>query len=97
MRSPYCRRKVQPYRFVPQTSYSVEQFDRRSRGSGFPPPEPLFCADADASVRGLRRNGMTNVRLAPPGHASSVFVNLDEAAKATNERGVSWLREVFAY
>src|SRR5271167_3288360 len=35
-------RKVQPYRFVPQTSYSVEQFDRWSCGSGFPPPEPPF-------------------------------------------------------
>src|SRR5271166_2906257 len=37
-------RKVQPYRFVPQTSYPVEQFDRWSCGSGFPPPEPLFSA-----------------------------------------------------
>ena len=39
-------RKVQPYRFVPQTSYSVEQFGRWSRGSGFPPPEPLFFANS---------------------------------------------------
>jgi hypothetical protein len=89
-------RKVQPYRFVPQTSYAVEEFDRRSSGSGFPPPEPLFCADADASDWGLRPHE-TNASSAPPGRASFIFVNLDETAKATNERGISWLREVLAY
>ena len=35
-------RKVLPYRFVPQTSYTVEQFDRWTCGSGYPPPEPPF-------------------------------------------------------
>jgi heme exporter protein A len=37
-------RKVHPYRFVPQTSYSVENIDRGRAAPVFPQPEPLFRA-----------------------------------------------------
>src|ERR1700731_2781121 len=60
-------RKVQPYRFVPQTSYSVEQFGRWSRGSGFPPPEPLFFQLVTPAKAGSRESHMCHdgVRVQP--------------------------------
>jgi len=70
-------RKVQPYRFVPQTSYSVEQFDRWSSGSGFPPPEPPFCADAGGAYRATHDNMEVDTSAARIVH----FVSLDEAAE----------------
>src|SRR5207237_9168766 len=39
---PYEQRKVLPYRFVPQTWSPADPIGRRLRGSGSPPPEPLF-------------------------------------------------------
>ena len=38
-----CRMgKARPYRFVPQTSHPADSIGREPRGSGSPPPEPLF-------------------------------------------------------
>ncbi|HEX3411389.1 MAG TPA: hypothetical protein VHT00_06685, partial [Stellaceae bacterium] len=42
--SPYGMRKVDPYRFVPQTSYSVEQFDRVYAAPVFPHRSRLFAS-----------------------------------------------------
>src|SRR5215472_3236411 len=43
IRTPYCECKACPYRFVPQTSCSVEQFGRGLRGSGFPLRSRFFA------------------------------------------------------
>ena len=44
--SLYCMRKVDPYRFVPQTSYSVEQLDRGHAAPVFPHRSRLFACRA---------------------------------------------------
>src|SRR5271169_6537552 len=67
-------RKVQPYRFVPQTSYSVEQFDRGLRGSGFPPPEPLF-------FRALGQDIGNNTVTPAPATRSKIVTPAKEAVK----------------
>jgi len=51
IRSSYCMRKVQPYRFVPQTSYYGRAIRPMVSGSGFPPPEPLFSSALFPSLR----------------------------------------------
>jgi hypothetical protein len=55
IRSEYNECKACPYRFVPQTSYSAEQFDRGLRGSGFPRRSRFFVVGAGFPIAGAGR------------------------------------------
>jgi hypothetical protein len=83
--SPYCMRKVQPYRFVPQTSYSVEQFDRRSAAPDFPLRSRFFVRMRMPATGGCGLTRRMRARHLRAAHPSSLLTLMRRQRLPTRE------------